>query len=520
MKLHSPLGPKADDHRKHDAGIEKDIARVGIAHGTSEIVGRFGSAGAEHIKAYTGIDNETGKKLAKGLRDIAKGKLHPDYTEANLKQQAGFSAEVAATSLDNAEAIIRKSPERTVRSDDLPHYGKNHNVVDRVKVLNGEIIEGTQTQMKFVGNRTHLFERITREDGEFARYRGTKLELPSEQFEGAQQFCQDKAKELRQQAETVAQRGKPDIAAKLQLEADNYDQLATDVRDSGLTTENALFYRNHPKIATMRDIGSTSHRAGVEGARIGAAIGGCITILQNAFAVAQEKKQIGEALKELAQDTTKAAAIGYGTAFTGSALKGVMQQSRHLGIRNLAGTTAPALAVNICLSLGSSIKRYVNSEITEVQLLAEVGEKGAGMLSSSIMAALDQIAIPVPILGAAIGGLVGYTLSSLFYQSALESAVAVEASRERLAHVQQIETEARQQIATQRAALDQFTSREIPALHQETLQLFAAIDAKNGDTDAFAAAINQFTGLLGVQLQFISVEEFDVFMNTDTPLKL
>jgi hypothetical protein len=242
MKPHKLLAPKTDSHRKPEAEIEKDITRVGIAHGTSETVGLYGSASAEYIKGYAGIDHETGQKFSKGLRDIAEHKLHPDYTEANLKQQAGFSAEIATTSRDNAEAIIRKSPERVIRSDDLPQYGKNHNVVDRVRVLNGEIIDGTQTQMKFVGDRNQLFERIAQDDGKFARYRGIKLELPTEQFEGAQQYCQDKAKALRQQGELLAQRGKLDVAEKLRREADNYDQLASDVRDSGLTTEDVIFY--------------------------------------------------------------------------------------------------------------------------------------------------------------------------------------------------------------------------------------------------------------------------------------
>ena len=38
----------------------------------SETVSRFGSANAEYIKGFTGVDNETGQRLAKGLADIAR----------------------------------------------------------------------------------------------------------------------------------------------------------------------------------------------------------------------------------------------------------------------------------------------------------------------------------------------------------------------------------------------------------------------------------------------------------------
>lgn len=507
---------------KDTAVVPKDVISAGVALSANETVRRYGSASAEFIKGYTGTDNQTGQRFAKGLADIAKHKVNPDPVEAakNIKQQAGFAAEVATTSRDNAEAIIRGSKIRTSRSDDLPQYGKNHGVVDRVQVLNGEIIDGSQTQMKFVGDRDQLFERIAREDGKFARYRGIKLELPSEQFAGAEKYCRDKANELRQQADKVQQKGNTEAADKLRQKAANYEQLADNVKDSGLTTEQAIFYREHPKIATARDIARTSHRAGMEGAKYGAIIGGCISLLQNGLAAAQGEKGKGEAAKALVVDTAKAGALGYGTAFVGSAIKGAMQQSAKKTIRTLAGTSAPTLVVNMCLSLGGSVKRYVTGEISEAQLLAEVGEKGAGMLSSGMMAALGQLAIPVPFVGAAIGGMIGYTLSSLFYQSALEAARGAEISREKLKRTLVIQEAARARIAEEQSRLDAFMCREIPELHQATQQLFTSLSTVNQTADALSAAINQFATLLGKQLEFQSIEEFDTFMSSDRPLTL
>ncbi|WP_404300071.1 hypothetical protein [Alicycliphilus denitrificans] len=509
-----------DDGRK--AEIKRDMAQTGAVLSTSETVSRFGSANAEYIKGYTGIDNETGQNFAKGLAGIAQHKVHPDYVNANLKQQAGFCAEVAATSRDNAEAIIARSEVRTARSDDLPqHYPKNHNVVDRVQILDGQIIEGSQTQMKFVGNPRQLLKDIAKEDGKFARYRGTRIELPSEQYKDAAQHCRDQAQQLRINAQHAELHGKADAAAKLRREAKNYERLASDVCDSGMTTEQAMFYRKHPEIATALDIAHTSHRAGGEGARYGAVIGSCISLLQNLLATAQGKQDLRGAAQAVAADTAKAGAIGYGTAFAGSAIKASMQQSGSQALRTLSRTNAPALALNICLSLGGSVKRFVTGEITESQLLVEVGEKGAGMLSGSMMAALGQLAIPVPFVGAAVGGLIGYSLSSLFYQSALDAARGAEVSRELLARTQAIESSARARIAEERLALDEFFAREIPDLCQETQRLLAAMDAStNSPPDALIAAIDQYGTLLGKRLQFQSMAEFDDFMLSDQPLRL
>lgn len=560
MKPHDTPTPTASDSKNAttETEVARDIARTATTLSTSETVSRFGSANAEHIKGYTGIDNETGKRFAKGLADIAKHKVNadPELAKQNIKQQAGYSAEVATTSRDNAEAIISGSKVRTSRTDDLPQYGKNHNVVDRVKLLDGQIIEGSEAQMKFVGKRNQLFERIARENGKFSRYRGVKLELPSEQFDGAAEFCKHRAQRLRQQADIIEhgrtaksavlrlkaeqiesthpeqaarlrnqagqiEHGKPEVAAKLRREADNYEQLANNVSDSGLSTQDAIFYREHPKIATTMDIARTSHRAGMEGAKYGALIGGVISLLTNAFSVAQDKKQLYTAAQDLAVDSVKAAGLGYGTAAAGAALKGGLQQSSNQTLRTLARTNAPALAVNICLSLGSSVKRYVTGEISEAQLLSEVGEKGAGMLSSGMMAALGQLAIPVPFVGAAIGGMIGYTLSSFFYQSTLDAARGVELSRQQLERIQAIETAARERLAAEQAELDAFTSRELPQLRQETERLFAIVDNANpGNADELTTAINEYATLLGKKLQFQNLAEFDDFMDSDAPLTL
>lgn len=503
--------------------IQKDIERVGIAMSSSETVTRYGSANAEYIKGYTGVDNETGQKFAKGLAQISKHKVNSDPVEAskNIKQQAGYSAEVATTSRDNAKAIIDGSKTRTIRSDDLAEYGKNHNVVDRVQLLNGEIIDGTQSQMKFVGNRDQLFERIAKENGKFARYRGVKLELPSEQFEGAKEYCLNKAKNLREQAIRAEEKGKPDVANALRVKAANYDQLAENVRDSGLTTKQAIFYREHPTLATTVDIVKTSHGAGVEAAKYGAVIGASISTLKNIFDCAQGNKNIGDSLVDFATDTSKAAVFAYGTGFAGSAIKGTLQQSTNGTLRALSATNAPALAVNVCISLGGSVKRYVAGDISEVELLLEVGEKGSGMLSGAMMAAVGQVAIPIPVVGAAIGGMIGYAMSSLFYQSALEAARGVELSKQNLIRIRQIQEVARERISIEQEVIDIFLAKEIPELRRQTQGLWALLDQeKIVNVNDFAVAINGFAELLGQKLQFENIGEFDSFMRSPDSLKL
>uniref|UniRef100_UPI003D016AFE hypothetical protein n=1 Tax=Alcaligenes faecalis TaxID=511 RepID=UPI003D016AFE len=553
----------------------READRTTVAMAANEVVQRFGSANAEYVKGYTGVDQETGQRLAKGLAGISKSKVNenPVYANQNIRQQAGFSAEVAATSRDNADAIIKRSKVRTSRTDDLPQYGANHNVVDRVRILDGKVVDGSQAQMKFVGNRDQLLDSIAREKGEFARYRGVLLELPSEQFQGDRSHLLEQAKQLRARAqalgtdsehsehvkgllkkadlleqrssspgfqpqsaadyclEQAAQRranalkaeanGNLQVAQILNEEAENYERLAENVRDSGLTTQEAIFYREHPEIATLLDIGRTSHHAGLEGARIGAALGVSISLLSNFFKVAQGEKDLADVFKDVGKDALTAGAVGYATSFTGAAIKGGMQQAQSKYVRQLATTSAPALVMDICVSLGASVKRYVSGEINEAQFLSEVGEKGSGMLSASMMAAVGQIAIPIPIVGAAIGSMIGCTLSSIFYQSALEAAQDLERSRTHLSRVRLAEEAARERITLERESLVAFMGREIPQLQKETVQFVGLIGSvSETGVDAIAVAVNHYATLLGKQIQFESQAEFNDFMASDKPLVL
>jgi hypothetical protein len=583
-KMPSPTpADKNDEDRRQE--IARDKVRVGVALSGAETVSRYGSANAEYIKGYAGIDHETGQTLHDGLKSLSQ-------KNTGLPQKAGTAAEIHATNRDNANNIIDKTTARSARTDDLSRqYGANHPIADRLHVhADGTV---SYSQMKFEGNVDVLVKKIVSKNGGYAKYLDPqqvceerarrhldhalrldekakiaetqgkveaaaqhrknaedlrtraannqeigiseiKLEVPTEQVDLVKKQCQDNASRLRADAvrrETDAavqdSLGNTESAQKLRNEArefieeaDRNDRLAEQVVDSGLSQDEANLAASQPLRATVTSILKTSHRAGMEGAKFGAVVGGCISLLQNIFATAQGDKDLATAAGNVALDTTKAAAIGYSTTFVGATLKGGLQQSSRAGLRTLANTNAPALVVNICLSLGSSVKRYVTGEITESQLLLEVGEKGSGMLSASMMAALGQLAIPIPFVGAAVGGMIGYTLSSMFYQSALDAARGAEASRERLERIRGIEAAARARIAEEQAALDDFLRREIPELEAETQHLFTVVnDATPNQVDALAAAINRYAGLLGQHLQFQSMAEFDAFMKSDEPLR-
>ena len=86
MKSHDTFTPTStasvqDDSRDE---IKRDIGRTATALSPSETVSRYGSANAEFVKAYRGVDNEAGKVLSKGLKGISQEKT-------GVKQRAGWA---------------------------------------------------------------------------------------------------------------------------------------------------------------------------------------------------------------------------------------------------------------------------------------------------------------------------------------------------------------------------------------------------------------------------------------------
>lgn len=151
-----------DNNEKYDEQEKVDeVIRAGIAGASIESAHRYGAAVKEHIVAYTGQDNEIGKQLEKSLKSISKERVSHEYRYQNLKQQAGFTAEVKETANVNAEKIIHSDTSRKIRTDDLGRV--NDPLFDHVEIdAFGNIIDGSGAQMKFVGSSPQeAFNKLT-----------------------------------------------------------------------------------------------------------------------------------------------------------------------------------------------------------------------------------------------------------------------------------------------------------------------------------------------------------------------
>ena len=509
--------------KKEKIKLDKEaIERAALSGSNAEIVQRYGSAVKEYVTIYNGVDNETGKVLQKSLKSVSKSKVNPEYAKQNIKQQAGFSAELMDTANTNADNIINKNPTRKVRADDV---GKvNDQLYDTLQLdANGKIIEGSGTQIKFVGNSPEdALKKLASKKFEKYYDNDVPVEVPSDYYDKIISSADQKIKELEQQYEKQISLGKTETAEKTKAQIAKYKKIREGTKKSTVSNKEAMIARTKPTIATAKKIGKVSNQAGIEAAKVGAVVGGATSVVQNVVSLVKGEIDAEEAAKNVAKDTGKAAAFSYGSGFAGAAVKGIMQNAGSEYVRALSKTNLAGTAVNVAVTSTKVISKYVKGEIDGVECVENLGKEGVGLIASSMGATIGQALIPIPVVGAMVGSMVGYAISSASYdvlKSALEEEKLSKEERQR------VEKECEEQIALIREyreelekLISQYLTEKVTVFHDAFDGIKAALDL--GDIDGFIIGANMITKNLGNEVQFESMQEFDEIMNSDISFKL
>jgi hypothetical protein len=327
---------------------------------------------------------------------------------------------------------------------------------------------------------------------------------------------------LQKEVEALQRKGKADIAQQKLDQIEECKKIRDNLKKSHVSNREAREARLRPKLSTAKDITQISHKAGKEQAKLGAAIGGGISGIRNMVSVVKGEKTPEDAVIDIAVDTGEAALVSYGTAFSGSVLKGAMQNASSDFVQSLSRTNLPGVVVTAVIDTTKTMSKYFKGEIDGTECLTELGEKGSGMVSSAMFAAAGQLLIPIPVVGALVGGMVGYGLSSAYYRELADALKAAKLAREER---QRIEAECRaaiQMILEYRDEIKQLVSsyltEHITLFHSAFAQMNEAFALD--DIDAFIQGANRITSDLGGQPQFAGFDEFDEFMNKSATLKL
>ena len=384
---------------------------------------------------YHGIELENGGKTL-GLEDISKWGKHPDYMAQNIKQHAGYAAEVISTTKENLAAKLEGSGIQTYRADDRPDlYAKNDQYVDKIRVNNeGEIIE--RIQVKFVGNSPEkcLSKMMSSKyDKYFNDGKVDKMEVPKDFYDKMKELNTQKMKSLEEQIQHVKENGNQQALQTKEGELLRRQKIDHMLEKSTVTSDEAVEAVKHPRRYTTKlfagDTFKESHKAGMETATIAVTITAAVSTVDNFSKVMDGEISPQEAFVDVATDTGKAGGIAYGTAFVSTAVSNTMSSSSHQLIKSLGSSNIPATAISFGVQSFDSIIDYANGTIDGGELAYDLGENAASIGGSIAGSAAAGAAVGsiVPGAGTAVGftaglvgGMVGCAVASEAYSSIVE----------------------------------------------------------------------------------------------------
>ncbi|MFP6166259.1 hypothetical protein ACLGBX_02135 [Helicobacter pylori] len=502
---------KKDRKKKQQYSNITDAAIMGS---TSEENALYASANREHFSAWD------------RLEEISKRKINPNYINQNINQQAGYSVEIKEQAHVNANNILSGKRERIVQYDNLssgqkaqvkklfPNYAtpsKNHELVDYISVdEKGNVIPGTAVQSKFVGrNGEECFKKLLSKDYEKYFENGAKMKIARNHYGDFQRAVNTRIKSL--ESQIAKQKGLGDFqkAAHLEEKLQKCKTIKAHTRPASATKAEAIEARLNPKLSTAKDVASISHQAGMNAAQTGALIGGGVSAITNIYECIANGKDPMKAIKHTAIATLKGGALSYGSAFASSSLEGLMQSSANKIIQSLGKGSLPAMFVGACVANATVLTRYFSGKIDKTELLKQLGKANTTLVSSGAMAFAGQALIPIPVVGALVGGFVGAILSETCFNAFLKAREEAKLARQRRI---EIEKECREIIKQLEAYQNQFKEVFEKYFHETTKffnQSFNELERASyaGDADLAIAVNNKSREWLGQKALFDNKQE-------------
>ncbi|WRF59850.1 hypothetical protein FNE51_02955 [Helicobacter pylori] len=491
-----------------------NITDATIMGSTGEESALHASANREHFSAFD------------RLEEISKRKVNPNYIKQNINQQAGYSAEIKEQAHVNAHNILAGKRERIVQYDNLssgqkaqvkklfPNYAtpsKNHEIVDYASVdEKGNVIPGTLTQSKFVGrNGEECFKKLLSKPYKKYFENGAKMNVPKDYYRDIQKATDAEIKKLESQIAKQKGLGNFQKAAHLEEKRQKCKTIKAHTRPARVAKGEAIEARLNPNLSTAKDVTRVSHQAGMNAAQTGALIGGGVSLVTNVYECIANGKDPMKALKHTLVATAKGGALSYVSAFASASSGGLMQSSANKIIQSLGKGSVPAMIVGACVVNATILGRYFSGKIDKTELLKQLGKANTTLISSGAMAVAGQVLIPIPVVGALVGGFVGAMLSETFFNAFLKAREEAKLARQRRI---EIERECREIIKLLEIYQNQFKEVFERYFHETTKFFNQSFDELEralyvGDADLAIGVNNKIQERLGQKALFNNKQE-------------
>lgn len=266
---------------------------------------------------------------------------------------------------------------------------------------------------------------------------------------------------------------------------------------------------------SIKNAATTAHEAGKAAAQQAGVTTLTMVGIMNIVDVINGKKDVDDAICETVEAGGKAALSGYLMGGGMTTVAQALSSSSSQFVQALIKSNVPGKVITAVMATGDTLKRWANGELDDVECLTQLGEKGLNMATMGYSMMVGQALIPIPIVGGAIGALVGSMLTSNLYNTLVQKL-----QKKKLEHEerQRIIRECNEIVRRERAFREELQSyldsyfKEYRKCFDEALSSIK-VSYEMGDADGTIAAANQITRKLGGKVQYETVAEFRNFLN-------
>lgn len=286
---------------------------------------------------------------------------------------------------------------------------------------------------------------------------------------------------------------------------------------------------------TVKKIGHMSeafHDSGKNAVETSLPMAASMSGIMNIVAVMKGKKTTDEAIADTVIDTGKSAATSYAVTGALTVVSRTLAASDSTFVQSLVNANVPAKIVSTVMMTCKTLMRYAEGKINTRECLIELGQSGITCLTSGIgMAAgsgiginlalaVGQTVIPIPIIGATIGALIGASVTSVLFGNLTEKLNQKQFDHEeRLRIIEERTAAAEQYRAFNRelqSYLDNYFSDYQNCFDSSLLLISCGIN--NGSVDEVITGANQITRKNGGKVLYENFDEFLAFLSDDKPV--
>lgn len=277
------------------------------------------------------------------------------------------------------------------------------------------------------------------------------------------------------------------------------------------------------RMKKIKNVAKEAGKAGLAGARDAASITAVISTMTNIVDVVKGNKKPEEALENIVDDSLKAGAAGFALSGSLSIVGHSLSNSSSEFVKALVKANAPAKIVTAVMTTGDVLCNFAEGKITSSECIVQLGERGTAAVVASYATAIGQVAIPIPLVGAAVGALVGTAVSGAMYSSLLKAFEEEKASEEEFLKVKKATELAVVRMEAERKEFIEITnkifSNRAIAIQNGLNQITEAC-TKN-DVDHLSRGLNTILASFGRALEQSTFQEIDEMMcDKDSVLEL